>query len=236
MPIRNKQPPATSAYLLQHVAREDTDDEDVKALGIYSSPSKARAATKRFVKLPGFRRYPDAFHIDRYTLDRDEWTEGFVTYRWKPKLAPWNPLKDSASLKPVLRELRRQKPDYVRALKMLRQASSEGDAAASYALATWYLHGTHVRKDVTKAVGLLERAAAENIPEASFDLAVSYEMGIGTRKNARKAYAHYLRGALWGDQQSYCEVGRCLYYGIGIKRDKATACFWLARAKAFGKS
>ena len=76
-----------SVYLLQHVAREDTDDESVKALGVYSSESKARAAIKRLVKLPGFRRYPKSFYIDRYTLNQDKWIEGFVTRRWTPKSA-----------------------------------------------------------------------------------------------------------------------------------------------------
>lgn len=87
MAIKAKRRTLGSVYLLQHVAREDTDDESIKTLGIYSSQSKARAATKRLVKLPGFRRYPKSFYIDRYTLDQDEWTEGFVTRRWTPKPA-----------------------------------------------------------------------------------------------------------------------------------------------------
>ncbi|GEP52853.1 hypothetical protein RSO01_00190 [Reyranella soli] len=69
---------------------------------------------------------------------------------------------------------------------------------------------------MTKGTELLRQAAAENVPSALYDLAVSYEKGIGTKKNTRKAYELYLRAAIWGDKQSYHEVGRCLFYGIGV--------------------
>jgi hypothetical protein len=29
--------------------------------------------------LPGFRDYPEGFHIDEYQLDQDQWREGFIT-------------------------------------------------------------------------------------------------------------------------------------------------------------
>lgn len=70
-----------SVYLLQHVAREGSDDEDVKVLGIYSNERKAKRAIVRFVKLPGFKRYPKGFYVDRYQLDESNWTEGFLTMR-----------------------------------------------------------------------------------------------------------------------------------------------------------
>jgi hypothetical protein len=80
-----------SVYLLQHVSREGSDDEDVKTLGIYSSRSKAKLAIGWLVKLAGFNRYPDGFYVDRYRLDRSEWTEGFVTKRSKSKSAVRSP-------------------------------------------------------------------------------------------------------------------------------------------------
>ena len=76
----------------------------------------------------------------------------------------------------------------------------------------------------------------QNIPEALFDLAVSYEKGAGVRKSERKAYHLYVRAALWGDKQAIHEVGRCLFYGIGAKRDRRLADVWLARAEALGVS
>src|SRR5712692_1009793 len=91
MPIKAKRRTFRSVYLLQHVAREDTDDEDIKTLGIFSGQGKAELAIKRLVKLPGFNRYPDGFHVDRYRLDQSEWTEGFVTKRSKSKSAVRTP-------------------------------------------------------------------------------------------------------------------------------------------------
>ena len=64
-------------YLLQH-SYEVMDDEDVKVIGVYSSEMAARAAIERLKEQPGFRDHPDGFHVDRYPLDKDHWTEGFV--------------------------------------------------------------------------------------------------------------------------------------------------------------
>ena len=64
-----------SAFLLQH---ERPDTEDVKVIGLYSSEAAARAAIERLRLQPGFSDYPNGFTIDRYKLDQDNWTEGFV--------------------------------------------------------------------------------------------------------------------------------------------------------------
>jgi hypothetical protein len=87
-----------SAYLLWHVhhrAEEDgeirhfkTEDDfwadeeggdDVKLLGVYSSREKAESRIIEARQSPGFSNEPLCFHIDHYTIDDDEWTEGFVT-------------------------------------------------------------------------------------------------------------------------------------------------------------
>jgi uncharacterized protein len=83
---------------------------------------------------------------------------------------------------------------------------------------------------------LLRQAAKENIPDALYDLAVSYEKGVGVRKSEKKAYELYVQAAVWGEKQSFHEVGRCLYYGIGAERDRRLALIWLDRAKSFGIS
>jgi ABC-type sugar transport system substrate-binding protein len=50
---------------------------DVKVIGIYSSPSLARAGLERLRTKPGFCDQPDGFSVDPYNLDADHWTEGF---------------------------------------------------------------------------------------------------------------------------------------------------------------
>lgn len=62
-----------------HVLDEETDDEDVKLIGVYSTREKAEQAVERMNEQPGFRDTLDGFHIDRYRLDDDNWTEGFIT-------------------------------------------------------------------------------------------------------------------------------------------------------------
>jgi len=64
------------AYLLQH-GNPETDD--VKVIGLYSSPSSAAAAIERLRAQPGFRDHPDSFTVDAYELDEDHWIEGFIS-------------------------------------------------------------------------------------------------------------------------------------------------------------
>lgn len=69
----------TEVFVLQHVAREDTDDEDTKFIGVYSTETAARDAADRLTAQPGFTDFPNGFHIDRYELDKDNWVEGFTS-------------------------------------------------------------------------------------------------------------------------------------------------------------
>ena len=66
-------------FVVQHVAREGEDDEDVKFIGWYSTHTFADEAVARLRLQPGFSDYPDGFHIDEYEVDRDHWTDGFVS-------------------------------------------------------------------------------------------------------------------------------------------------------------
>lgn len=87
-------------YLLWHVSHYAQDDvgnvrhrfpdgelsifedegDDVKLLGVYSSKAKAEQRTRGASALPGFREEPDCFQIAAATVDKDEWTQGYV--RW----------------------------------------------------------------------------------------------------------------------------------------------------------
>jgi len=126
-------------------------------------------------------------------------------------------------------------PDFELAKFLLEKAHKNGDRRATYALATWYLYGHGgCLVDLDKAINMLKVAAEANIPCAHFDLAVSYETGNGVKRNARAAYRHFLAAALNGDNDSYAEVGRCLYYGIGVACDRKAANIWFERARSLG--
>ena len=130
----------------------------------------------------------------------------------------------------------RKNPDYKMIASMLRRAIKKGNPQAMYALATWYLHGQepYVKKDQKAAIPLLQRAATAGISEAMWDLAMCYEHGEGVRKNASRAFEMYLRSALHGDKQAHMEVGRLLFWGMGVRRDRKTAAVWIERAEELG--
>lgn len=66
-------------FLLQHAHSFDDGEEDVKIIGVYSSMNAAMTAIERARTLDGFRQVLDGFSVDEYTLDEDEWREGYRT-------------------------------------------------------------------------------------------------------------------------------------------------------------
>jgi hypothetical protein len=68
-------------YMLQHVHEWGDGHEDVKLIGIYSTPAKAAAALNRVRDQPGFRERPEGFHISQHTIDPqlDGWPQGYIT-------------------------------------------------------------------------------------------------------------------------------------------------------------
>lgn len=116
--------------------------------------------------------------------------------------------------------------DYHDVLRILNESIELGNKKASYALATWYLNGFHVRKNYKKGFSLLQisvQGGQENdfisYKDALTDIAVCYELGNGVQKDKRKAYYYYFLAALNGDMQAKQELSRCLYYGIGVTKD-----------------
>lgn len=143
--------------------------------------------------------------------------------------------KMSDLYKLALKLMRRKRPNLLHASTLLEWAHEEGDPQATYALATWSLSGNEFYpKDLRRAVKLLKIAARADVAAAHFDLAVSYETGQGIKKNEKAAYLHYVAATLNGDAASMAEVGRCLYHGIGVSRDRKLADIWLRRAEVLG--
>jgi len=64
-------------YILWH-SYEDDEHEDSKLIGVYSSHELAESAKQNVIKQPGFHIYPNGFIIDKYEINQDNWTEGFV--------------------------------------------------------------------------------------------------------------------------------------------------------------
>lgn len=73
-----------AVFLVYHVFESrdlatDDLDERAKLIGVYSSELKASEAITRLRDKPGFKDHPDGFEVCRYLLNKDHWTEGFVT-------------------------------------------------------------------------------------------------------------------------------------------------------------
>ncbi|WP_288584711.1 hypothetical protein [uncultured Methylobacterium sp.] len=68
-----------TVYLLWHVRADDQHADDAKLIGVYRSQERADAAVLRLKMQPGFRDHPAGFEVSAYPLDKDHWTEGFVT-------------------------------------------------------------------------------------------------------------------------------------------------------------
>jgi hypothetical protein len=66
-------------FLVQHSYEvEQCGHDEIKHMGIYSTRQLAEAAVKRLSELPGFRDKPDCFYINECTMDKDDWTEGYI--------------------------------------------------------------------------------------------------------------------------------------------------------------
>jgi hypothetical protein len=90
--VESPQKPETmnSVFVVQHLHRLPSGEECVKFIGVYRTEQGARLAVTRVCSLPGFSKYPvvvdasnseddQGFYISKYELDKDHWTEGFVT-------------------------------------------------------------------------------------------------------------------------------------------------------------
>jgi homoserine kinase type II len=66
-------------WKLYHIRTREDGCEDEKLIGIYTTREKARATIQRLSGLRRFKDYPGKFKIFKFTLDKDHWTEGFIS-------------------------------------------------------------------------------------------------------------------------------------------------------------
>jgi len=68
-----------SVVILWHVRKMPDGQDDEKLIGVYRTEADARAAIERLRDKPGFKELPEGFQCHTYPLNRDGWTEGYVT-------------------------------------------------------------------------------------------------------------------------------------------------------------
>lgn len=119
--------------------------------------------------------------------------------------------------------LRRSPEAHERAYPLLLEAMEKGDYRAHYAIATWYLHGRHLKQNLAKAVRLRRQAARHDIAEAAWDLAVCHEVGCGVPKDGAKAAAYFLQAFRLGGRGAAHALDRLFYWGIGVRKCRPLA-------------
>lgn len=76
--LRNEQ---QTVYVLEHVRFDnddrDNDHTDFKLIGVFASEKDAQNAIEQLKDKPGFKDYPNGFHIDAYPLGQINWSSGF---------------------------------------------------------------------------------------------------------------------------------------------------------------
>ena len=70
-------------FLLWHVHEHENGEDDEKLIGVYRTEIDARAAIERVGSQPGFVEASHGSEICPYELNKDHWTEGYFTARWK---------------------------------------------------------------------------------------------------------------------------------------------------------
>lgn len=63
-------------YLLWHT---NSLNDDIKLIGVYSSEKIAMEKITVYKKIPGFCDDKEGFEVSKYQIDRDHWTEGFIS-------------------------------------------------------------------------------------------------------------------------------------------------------------
>jgi hypothetical protein len=69
----------THVYLLWHVHTVADSEDDEKLIGVYATEPDAMAAIERLRDKLGFRDFPEGFRIVEYTVNQDQWQEGFIS-------------------------------------------------------------------------------------------------------------------------------------------------------------
>jgi localization factor PodJL len=125
-------------------------------------------------------------------------------------------------------------PPHQTALDQLTTRAQAGDAAAEYAIAAKYLHGTDTAKDPTAALHWLTLAAVHGQPVAQYMLGSLYQQGLGAPADPAKALQWYEASALQGNRRAMHNLGIAFAQGLGTEKNMPEAVRWFSRAAAMG--
>lgn len=121
-------------------------------------------------------------------------------------------------------------PNFAEAIAWFRQAVDGGHPAAARALASLYLTGNGVAKDVEEGTRLLRVAANSGHRDAQVDLANLFLRGADEAGDPASIAQWFEAAAASGDRIAAFNLGMCFAKGVGVQQDEGQAAHWLRRA------
>ena len=116
----------------------------------------------------------------------------------------------------------------------LWQAARTGDRVAQFVVASKFLDGRALGRDVGEAARWFERAAAQGLAPAQYRLATLYERGSGVGRNPDTAARYYEQAAQQGNIRAMHNLAVLMTGSGGHQVDMATAARWFREAALQG--
>ncbi len=132
----------------------------------------------------------------------------------------------------VLFRMQPWKSEFERALSR----ADSGNAAAQNLVASMYLRGAGVDKDVGKAVQFYSAAAEQGFVDAQVNLGAMYLQGLGVERDEAEGFRHFAMAAELGDEAAKSVVGELLWRGQGVGRNPGEARKWLEESEDLANS
>ena len=121
-------------------------------------------------------------------------------------------------------------------LPSLEALANEGDAAAQFAMASYYNKGNPITDDMDRASKWYLKSAEQGNAKAQYTIGLFYERGVGVKQDLAEAAKWYRKAADQGVPNAQYYLGLLYYQGKGIKQDDAEAAKFLSEAAEMGIS
>ena len=99
-----------------------------------------------------------------------------------------------------------------------QKAAENGDIKAQYNIATLYINGEGIERNLEKALYWYQKAAENGDIDAQNNLATLYEDGNGIKKNLEKAFYWYQKAAENGNIEAQYNLALSYENGAGKKK------------------
>ncbi|MFZ6760399.1 tetratricopeptide repeat protein [Undibacterium sp. Ji50W] len=118
------------------------------------------------------------------------------------------------------------------ALKELRPAAQEGDAAAQNMLGAMYQYGKGVPQDYVQAVDWYKKAAMQGETVAQYNLGFMFKNGLGVKQDYMQAKDWYLKAATKGDPLAMNNLGSIM----DLLNEPIQAMNWFRKSASLGNA